>query len=416
MDRVLYVTKSLCPTCLKVIPAQVVEQDGQVYMKKSCPQHGQTQTVIWQDSGERYLSWLEAGGFTPGQAPDHCPQRCGLCDSHVRRTCTAALMVTNRCNVHCPVCFTSAQEGARYDPTLEELAQLMERYRAQAGEGAPLEFCGGEPTTREDLPQLASMARQMGFDYIQLNTNGIRLAQEPDYAKKLKESGITTAYLGFDGVTSGPYFHKYSRDLLEIKRKAVEHCAEAQLAVVLVPCIIPGVNDGELGGIIQFAKEHMPTVKGVYFQPISYFGVYPEQQRKRITIPQVLRCLEEQTQGEVKVRDFLPGACEHPQCSFGGYFMVDREGKLRAVTRFHNLSPKEHPEQGVREATKHNWQWNERRYLTIGGMAFQDVWNVDLQRLQRCTIHIIGREEGMVPLCSKYLTAEDGTRLFDHIN
>ncbi|NCB06108.1 MAG: hypothetical protein EOM69_11410 [Clostridia bacterium] len=189
--------------------------------------------------------------------------------------------------------------------------------------------------------------------------------------------------------------------------------AAAGLAVILVPCVMPGQNDGELGDIFRFAKTHMPAVKGVFFQPVSYFGVYPGA-RARITIPELLRKLEQQTGGELMKRDFMPGSCEHPQCSFNGFFMEARGGAMQAVTRFQPKT-KSSSETDIIKATKSSWRYSGRRYLTVGGMAFQDVWNIDLRRVERCTIQIIGEGGALTPLCAKYLTAADGRRLHENI-
>lgn len=416
----LYRTKSVCPVCLSVLDASVTERDGAVYLSKECKEHGPFKTVIWRDSGASYLEWLRYGGWKPEEdlgAVAGCPDHCGSCMGHRQEVCSAAVMVTNRCNSACPVCFTVGKE-ARFEPSLEELTGQFLFYRKAGGENFPLELCGGEPMVRDDLPQIAAKARELGFSYIQVNTNGIRAASDPDYLIRLKEAGVTTLYLGLDGVTSGPYLKKYGKDIFPLKIKALENSAAAGLAVVLVPCVIPGSNEKELGAIIRLAKEFMPTVRGVYFQPVSYFGTYPKppEDSDRITIPEVLRLLEEQTGGEVRREHFLPGNCEHPQCSFGAYYMEGKDGRLRAVTRYQALPKRAQASAHVREVTRKNWTPGKNRHLTIGGMAFQDAWNLDLARLSRCTVQIVGRDGRLIPLCAKYLTNCQGEKLYPGIS
>lgn len=413
----LFLTKSVCPECLGRIDAEIIEDDGWVYMEKSCDAHGSFRTLIWQDSGDNYLRWLNYGGYAPGPIqPDDCPRACGLCEAHLQKTCSAALMVTTECDMQCPICFTRG--GKKFVPTLDEIADQMTAYKEAAGCCPPIELCGGEPTTREDLPKIVKAASEMGFTYIQLNTNGNRIAEEPDFLKKLMDNGLTTVYLGFDGITSKPYLVKYGQNMLYQKIRALRSCSLAGAAVVLVPCVIPGANDDQLGKIIQIAKEWMPTVKGVYFQPVSYFGAYPgiPDDGMRITIPEVLRKLEDQTAGEVKAVDFLPANCEHPACSFGGYFLKAKDGQLKAITRFGPRSLKADAAERVRKNTELMWCGGAANGLSIGGMAFQDAWNFDIERVRRCTIHIVGRDGHLTPLCVKYLTNLRGQKLYPNIS
>ena len=267
---------------------------------------------------------------------------------------------------------------------------------------------------REDIFELAALARELGFGLIQLNTNGVKLAESRGFCEKLRESGVTTAYLGFDALTEQPYYAKYGKPMLETKLRAVENAAAAGLAIVLVCCVIPGENDGELGAIVEFAREHMPAVKGVYFQPISYFGIYPEDNIRRITIPDVIRGLAAQ-HPDLHVEDFGPGAYDHAQCSFNAAYMQDKFGKLRALTRFSRRRPEPDAVHRLRSNLLHSWTPSERRTLTIGGMAFQDAWNIDLMRVRRCSIQIIQKDGALVPLCSKYLSGCDGAKLFPGI-
>lgn len=420
MNRFLYKTKSVCPICLKEIYADVIERVDGIYMDKVCDEHGLSSTLIWADNGENYLKWLKYGGLNVEALPQTEADAdaatggknfgCEAC----QLPASAALMTTNRCNMNCPVCFTRDKKEPLHEPSLEACRQLMIRYKEQAGEDALIEFCGGEPTVRKDICELAEIAKELGFDYIQLNTNGIKLAEDVEFCKALKQAGVTTVYMGFDGMTDKPYYAKYGRSLLETKKKAVENCAEAGLAVVLVCCVIPGENDVELGDIVRYAVENMPTVKGVYLQPISYFGIYPEDNIRRITIPDVIRKLSEQHEA-VNVQDFGPGAYDHAQCSFNACYMKDRKGRLRALTR---ISPREIEADAVHRLRKNlrsTWLPSKQNMLTIGGMAFQDGWNIDLMRVQKCSIQIIQNDGKLIPLCSKYLSGCNGTKIFPGI-
>lgn len=418
MNETLFYTMSVCPICLKPVAAEIAEQDGGVWMRKCCPEHGPVETLVWADTGARYLEWLRCGGL----CTDTLPRTAAGAEALLAgpgfdapacvRPASAALMTTNRCNMDCPVCFTRDKKEPLHEPDADACERLMRTYRAQAGEDAILEFCGGEPTVRPDLCELARRARNLGFDFIQLNTNGILLAENPDYCRALKESGVTTVYMGFDGVTEKPYLAKYGKPMLGIKKAAVENCAQAGLAVVLVTCVIPGENDGELGEIVAYARRHMPAVRGVFLQPVSYFGIYPPGKTRHITIPEILRGLAAQNEA-LHEEDFCPASYEHPQCSFQACYMEDRTGRLRPLTRFGPREPGSVSH--VRRALRTTWLPGEQRLLTVGGMAFQDAWNVDLLRLRRCSIQIITGGGTLVPLCGKYLTGCDGRRFLPGI-
>lgn len=418
--ELLYVTKSVCPICLKEGFAEILAKEDGIYMEKRCLEHGFFSTLIWADSKANYLHWLRCGGLDVETLPkteaeaEHVLQGldfgCEACQSPA----SAALMTTNRCNMDCPVCFTRDKKEPLHEPSLEECEKLMRQYRARAGEDAIIEFCGGEPTVRKDILELAALARESGFDYIQLNTNGIRLAEGVEFCRRLKAHGITTVYLGFDGMTEKPYLAKYGKPMLETKRKAVENCGEAGLAVVLVTCVIPGENDGELGQIVAFAKAHMPTVKGIYLQPISYFGIYPEDKIRRITIPDVIRRLAEQN-GDIHVQDFGPGAYDHPQCSFNACYLLDGSGQLRPLTHLTERRVEADAVHRLRKNMRQTWLPGRQKMLTIGGMAFQDGWNIDLLRVKKCSVQIIQKDGKLIPLCCKYLSGCNGNKVFPGI-
>jgi uncharacterized radical SAM superfamily Fe-S cluster-containing enzyme len=241
------------------------------------------------------------------------------------------LELTERCNLRCPVCFASSGEGeakSKADPCLEEIGRWMDMLMERGGP-FNIQLSGGEPTMRNDLDEIIRLGLLKGFTFFQLNTNGIRLAREEGYAKKLKEAGLNTVFLQFDGLSDRIYETLRGRPLLKEKLAAIKRCGEAGLGIVLVPTVAPGVNDGDIGNILRFAQKHMPEVRGVHFQPISYFGRCSlSVPVKRITIPFMLRAIEEQTNGRMKASDFIGGGAENPYCSFHASYMKQPSGAL----------------------------------------------------------------------------------------
>jgi len=292
MPKALRRTYSVCPVCLQRIPAAHVAYGYEVYLEKTCPQHGNFSAIIW-----RGLRDMEAwrGNIPPiaeGEN-DNCPQVCGLCSEHRQGTCCVLLEVTKRCNLCCSFCFAEGGNG-------EDIpyVTVRDRLHALAVPGKTLvQLSGGEPTVRDDLPQIVAAAKEAGCQYVQLNTNGIRLAEDKEYVHSLADAGLSFVFMQFDGMDDGIYRALRGRELLDIKRRAIDHCARYNLGVTLVPTIIPQVNTQDIGNIIRFAVSQAPTVRGVHFQPVSYFGRIPSipSDDQRFTLDELLNAIEEQT-------------------------------------------------------------------------------------------------------------------------
>jgi 7,8-dihydro-6-hydroxymethylpterin dimethyltransferase len=309
-------TASVCPVCLKRIPAARVFYGDEVYLEKTCPDHGFFKTVVWRGL-PAYPSWMREKIPNHPAQPFHqpntgCPFDCGLCSAHRQEPCCVLLEVTQRCDLGCPVCFASSNLDPSTDPGLDVVEMWFQRM-LDAGGPYNIQLSGGEPCLRDDLPEIIRMGKRLGFDYFQVNTNGLRLAEEIGYLQRLKEAGLDVVYLQFDGTDDAIYQTIRGRKILQQKIKAIHNCAELHLGVILVPTIVPGVNDRDLGGIIRFALEHQPVVKGIHFQPVAYFGRYPRPPRNenRITIPELLSGMESQTAGLVHLADFHPKGSEN---------------------------------------------------------------------------------------------------------
>ena len=425
MYRVFARTKSVCPVCLRTIDAEkAVAGDGFVHLIKTCPEHGFFDTLIWEGSADEYLAW---GGDCAGDgAADGCPNSCGLCAGHKSEGCCVLLELTHRCNLRCPVCFASA--GGEGDLGLDEIARLYDMLMARGGP-FNIQLSGGEPTMRDDLPEIVRLGRERGFTFFQLNTNGLRLASEAGYAKKLREAGVSCAFLQFDGLRPETYVRLRGRDIAAEKLRAIDNCAAAGLPVVLVPTLVPGVNVDEIGGILRFALRRGKAVRGVHFQPVSYFGrcELPEP-GARLTIPRVIREIEAQTGGAMKFSDFGGGGAESPWCSFHASYRKLPGGVLRALPRRESTCCCKKSSE-ARDFVAGRWGLGSApradedgfdRFLrealentfTVSGMAFQDADNLDLERLRRCHICEADAERGMVPFCAYNLTARDGRALY----
>ena len=450
--RIFSRTQSVCPICLKVIPAiEVIKENNQVYLEKTCPEHGFFSTITWRGEPS-----LETWGMKNIPAhPDHpftdgnqgCPYDCGLCPDHEQQPCCVLLEVTQRCNLQCPVCYASAGMSDQLDPSLETIRFWYQRL-IKAGGPFNIQLSGGEPSLRNDLPEIIRIGKQMGFHFFQLNTNGIRIAEEDGFLETLKEAGLNTVYLQFDGTEDSIYQRIRGKPLFDLKKKVVERCQKAEIGVVLVPTIIPGINDWNLGDIIRYAIAQIPVVRCVHIQPVCYSGrnIQKPENKDRLTIPEIFQKVEEQTNGLLTADNFKPGGGQHPMCGFQANFVLMEDGTLKALSKFVPNEKMEScccksKEASVSRIKAQNFvsktwtfpekielkqmdskplfsEWDhflERKKIfqfTISGMAFQDAWNLDMERLKSCYIMIVSPEGNLIPFCACNLTDESGNSIY----
>jgi uncharacterized radical SAM superfamily Fe-S cluster-containing enzyme len=446
VEQVIGVTESVCPVCLKRVPAQRIRLGDQVCLRKTCERHGTFQTILWRGQPD-FDSWYQVKKPERPQASitgteRGCPFDCGLCQGHRQQSCCVLLEVTQRCNLSCPLCFADAGMAPGEDPSRAEIAAWYQLLWDTA-RACNIQLSGGEPTVRQDLPEIIALGRSLGFSFIQLNTNGLRLAEDPDYARALKEAGLATVFLQFDGTREEIYQKIRGKSLLRDKMRAIENCARNRLGVVLVPTLVPGINCDNIGEIIRYALEELPAVRGIHFQPVSYFGRYPgaPADSLRITLPEVMTAIETQTGGLIKTEHLVPSGCEHSLCSFHGAFYLATDGRLtplsqqqensccckergaeEAVIKARNFVARRWAlpggaEDGYRHDRERLGGWDSfldrvQQYgFSITGMAFQDAWNLDLERLRDCCVHVV-RQGKIIPFCAYNLTDRDGHPLY----
>ncbi len=441
-------TESICPECFARIPAQRVADGDRVVLRKRCPEHGAFEAVIWRGEPS-HASW---GRPKPPAYPTDpltrveqgCPWDCGLCPEHRQQTCCTLIEVTQRCDLRCNICFADSGNAGGKDPDFLAIQGMYKALMAAAGP-CNVQLSGGEPTVREDLPEIISLGRSMGFDFIQINTNGVRLAREPDYVRRIKEAGLSCVFLQFDGLDDEIYEKLRGRPLFQEKERAIRNCQEHELGVILVPTLVPGVNIHQIGAIIEFAKTWLPMVRGVHFQPVTYFGRYEglSRDQDRITIPEVITEIEKQTDGTIKTEHFRPPGSEHGYCSFHGNFVLMPGGELRPwiannsrgtccqgggggqgalrAQQFQKqywTSPGSSCCSPAKESGPSLGGWDlflERirtHSFCLSGMAFQDAWNLDLERLKECHLHVLHPDGRLIPFCAYNLTDSKGESFY----
>jgi hypothetical protein len=363
--------------------------------------------------------------------------------------------VTQRCDLHCAFCYADSGNIRREDPPLDLISAWYQAIAA-TGRTCNLQLSGGEPTTRDDLPAIVARGRDLGFLFIQLNTNGIRLGQDPEYVRDLRKAGLFSVFLQFDGTEEDIYLRVRGKRLLYEKRRAIETCEAQGIGVVLVPTVIPGVNDYNLGDILKQALAWSPVVRAVHFQPVSYFGRYPgpPKDSDRITLPELMRAIEDQSGGKFQVDHFRPPGCENALCSFHGNYLILSDGTVRSLQKPFGetcCSGVEKAEEGATRTISYvSRQWaapssTDQKTLSseccssssagcsgptglislddfisrarthtfsISAMAFQDVWSLDLERVRDCCIHVMAPDRRLIPFCAYNLTDVQGQALY----
>ena len=338
-------TQSLCPECLALVPAKIVERGGRVYFRKRCPTHGPREDFVCSD-----VAWWDRTDYSlPGKMPNEfgvepnlgCPFDCGLCTEHEQHTCIGLLEITSSCNLECPMCFASSGPGGKH-LSFEECRRAIDRLVAVEGRPEILQLSGGEPTIHPEFLSIWRYACDQPIDIVMINTNGLRLAHDQALVDALAERrGRTEVYLQFDGFDDQGCRTLRGESLVETKLRAIERLGAAGVRTILVSTVQPGVNDHELGKLVEFGLER-PWVTGVSFQPASYVGrhVLPAELERRVTFPDILRGICEQTglrgDGGWVESDFAPLPCAHPNAHSLAY-AYRSAGEVVPLARFVDL-------------------------------------------------------------------------------
>ncbi len=292
-EEIIRRTTSICPECLKTIAAEIYvdPETNWVMMRKNCEEHGDFKDKLSIDPIEYKFNetYTDDIGSTINNStkPEYlssgikktdkgCPYDCGLCENHQSAPNICLIDITNRCNLTCPICFANASaKGYVVEPTFDQLVQIMEHFRSMKPVAAVmLQLSGGEPTMRDDLPDIIRKGKELGFVEVMVTTNGVRFAKSIDFLQQCKDAGMDAIYLQFDA-TDDPEVWKKIRgvNLWPLKKRVIENCRKiGYFGVMLVPVVAKGVNDHQVGNILDYAKDNSDVISGVVFQPVSLCG------------------------------------------------------------------------------------------------------------------------------------------------
>jgi uncharacterized radical SAM superfamily Fe-S cluster-containing enzyme len=313
-------TNSLCGVCLRKVEAKVIFQDGNVYLHKWCPEHRFQKVLISTDIEYYKLSrqTLKAGQMplkfnTPIQYG--CPYDCGLCPDHEQHSCLTLIEVTDQCNLSCPICYSeSSPQRVGTHRSLEQIEFMMDCVVRNEAEPDVVQISGGEPTIHPEFFAILDAAKRRPIKHLMVNTNGVRIARDAAFARRLKDylPGFEL-YLQFDSLREQPLRELRGADLREIRSQALARLNEHNISTTLVVTLKKGLNDGDIGEILDFALEQR-CVRGVTFQPIQHAGRSENfnPATDRLTLSEVRRNILAQ-HDLFKPQDIVPVPC-HPDC------------------------------------------------------------------------------------------------------
>jgi hypothetical protein len=452
-------TKSICPVCKVVVDAQVNIRAGKVYLRKRCREHGWFEALVYGDA----QAYLDSTRFNkPGTIPlafqtevrDGCPLDCGLCPEHKQHACLGIIEVNTGCNLDCPICFAdSGHQPDGYSITMQQCERMLDVFVDSEGEAEVVMFSGGEPTIHKHILKFIDAALRRPIRAVNLNTNGIRLASDRRFVAALGERNRTPGravniYLQFDGFDERTHREIRGRDLREVRRKALDNCAQVGLTVTLVAAVECGLNDHELGDIIEYGLAH-PAVRSVSFQPVTHSGRHLEfDPLTRLTNPDVIALIAAQRPDWFRTGDFFPVPCCFPTCRSityllsqgipgeAGFGVVPIPRLLDVGDYLDYVSNRVVPDVAVREALEKLWsasafmgtgtteeklraaaealdcadacgvnlpeaiaELSERAFMIVI-QDFQDPYTLNVKQLMKCCVEEITPDGRLIPFCA----------------
>lgn len=330
---------SICTTCLRRVEAKILIKDERVYLEKWCPHHGRERVLVSVDA--TYYRQCRELYIKPPELPQRfntpqhygCPYDCGLCPEHMQHSCLTLIEITDHCNLRCPICYA---DSGPHRPGFRDLAtveRMLDAVVANEGEPDVVQLSGGEPTLHPDFFAILDAAKRRPIRHLMVNTNGLRIAKEPDFAARLAgyQPGFEL-YLQFDSLRDDVHKDLRGAKLRDVRLKALEHLNKHDISTTLVVTVKKGLNDHELGDIIDFALKQ-PCVRGVTFQPIQAAGRLEgyDPEHNRLTLSEVRQNILAQS-SVFQPDDLIPVPC-NPDCLAMAY-ALKLDDQVVPLTRF----------------------------------------------------------------------------------
>ena len=331
------VAVSICTTCYRKVEGKIVFEDGRVLLLKHCPAHGNERILIADDVD--YYRRCREIFLKPPEMPRAfntpvkwgCPYDCGLCADHQQHSCLSLVEIWDHCNLECPVCYAGSGPARPEFRSLEEIERMLDAVVRNEGEPDVVQISGGEPTLHPEFFDVLERAKQRPIRHLMVNTNGLRIAREPEFADRLATyMPDLEVYLQFDSLEREPLLALRGADLRSIRERALENLNQRDISTTLVVTLKKGLNDGELGRIIDFALTQK-CVRGVTFQPIQAAGRLEnfDPATDRLTLTEVRRRILEQT-SVFRPEDLIPVPC-HPD-SLAMAYALKLNGRVVPLT------------------------------------------------------------------------------------
>ncbi|MEI8341689.1 MAG: radical SAM protein [Verrucomicrobiota bacterium] len=438
-EELLKNTTGRCPVCHSACPAEVWKSveggKSRVFLRRTCPEHGETSNCI---SSDARFYWLAQGdpqnaccggnaccageGGAPGTLGRNAVAPKGDAPFEKLATCLALIEIVNSCNLACPTCYADSQvgTGAKIEaPPLEDLKRRIEGVIERKGGIEILQLSGGEPTLHPEFFELLEWAlAHEKIDYVLLNTNGVRIATDEAFASRLEKTfryGGMQLYLQFDGVQAEGQVYLRGGDLREMRMLAIERCGAMNLPVTLAMTVTPD-NLPHLWEAIEFGLK-CKHVRGVAFQPMFGSGRRPQRSTRLNTADIILGAVG-QSGGRLKFEDFTPLPCGDPNCATIGYLLKTPLG-VRSISDFINFAEV----QGfLRDKVRYSlddlakcgcenqplgdllkkFEMDETHTFRLFIKPFMDAWSWDEDRIDRCCTHVIRPDGKLDSFCRYY--------------
>ncbi|OLY94020.1 hypothetical protein SAMN05444008_110173 [Cnuella takakiae] len=446
-------TVSLCPHCLKRIDAKIVFEDGCVFQMKRCPEHGFMKVLLANDIAyykniRNYNKPSEMPLRFNTQTHYGCPYDCGLCTDHEQHGCLSIVEITDRCNLSCPTCYAESSPHHGRHRTVAEVEAMLDAIVANEGEPDVVQISGGEPTVHPDFWEIMHIARRKPIKHLMLNTNGIRIAKDFRFAEKLAAlMPDFEVYLQFDSFKPDALRALRGEDLTATRMKALEHLNQLNVSTTLVVTLQKGLNDDEIGQIIEFALQQR-CVRGVTFQPTQAAGRTDNfnAATDRITLTEVRQKILEQAP-LFQPSDIIPVPCNPDALAMG--YALKLNNQVVPLTRYvdpaHLLNNSRNTIVYEQDKDLHQQMlgifstgisvarveaninqllcclpqvhapgltYNNLFRIII--MRFMDAWDFDVRAVKKSCVHIVHKDGRLIPFETMNLFYRDEKEQYLH--